>query len=133
MNLLSASRAAIKIKDRVAPSNPPLSAHKLGVVPKYLTNRKEEWAREEQQRIQSLPDPDCPPGHVKMPEAERTETLARLQQNQIELIEELNRLPVSKDTLRIRQARKDLEDRLNKIDEGIRILSKSKVFVKVST
>ena len=31
-----------------------------GAVPKYLTDRKDEWARQEEERIKNLPDPDCP-------------------------------------------------------------------------
>ena len=31
-----------------------------GAVPKYLTDRKDEWARKEEERIKNLPDPDCP-------------------------------------------------------------------------
>lgn len=47
-----------------------------------------------------------------------------------EMIEEYNSLPVSKDTLRIRQKKEDIERKLIKVEEGIRILSKAKVFVR---
>ena len=119
---------------------------------RYLTNRKEEWAKEEEMRIKSLPDPDCPPGHVLMDETERTETLEKLKKSnyfqkshfyvaalhklfsllgQDDLIEEFNSLPVSKDTLRVRNKREEIEQQLVKVDEGIRILSKPKVCIKV--
>ena len=47
------------------------------------------------------------------------------------MIAELNTLPVSKDTLRVRKKRDEIEKQLGKLEEGIRILSKSKVFVRV--
>ena len=48
------------------------------------------------------------------------------------MIVELNSLPFSRDSLRIRQKREDIEKQLNKIEEGIAILSKTKVFVRVN-
>ena len=48
-----------------------------------------------------------------------------------ELVEEYNCLPVSKDTLRVRQKKEDIEKQLIKVEEGIRVLSKPKVFVRI--
>ena len=48
-----------------------------------------------------------------------------------EIMDEYNCLPVSKDTLRIRQKRENLEKKMIKLEEGIRVLSKPKVFVKI--
>ena len=48
---------------------------------RYLTNRKAEWARKEEERLRSLPDPDCPVGHIVMPENERLKTLSQLQKS----------------------------------------------------
>lgn len=49
---------------------------------------------------------------------------------QQELLEEFNQLPLSKDSLRIRQKKEDIEKQLIKVEEGIRVLSKPKVFVR---
>jgi len=51
---------------------------------------------------------------------------------QNEMLAELNSLPFSRDSLRIRQKREDLEKQLKKIEEGITILSKPKVFIRVN-
>jgi len=91
-----------------------------------------EWARKEEERLKSLPDPDCPAGHIVMPENERLTTLSQLQKSQNEMLAELNSLPFSRDSLRIRQKREDLEKQLKKIEEGITILSKPKVFIRVN-
>ncbi len=37
----------------------------------------------EEEKLKNLPDPDCPIGHLMMPESERIETLNRLQQSMI--------------------------------------------------
>jgi hypothetical protein len=40
----------------------------------------------EEEKLKNLPDPDCPIGHVMMPESERIETLNRLQQSMIFIV-----------------------------------------------
>ena len=46
-----------------------------------LEKRKEEWKKEEDERIRNIPDPDMPPGHKLMPSEERYETLDLLKQS----------------------------------------------------
>lgn len=48
-----------------------------------------------------------------------------------DLVQELNMMPVRTDTLRIRNRKIELEKQLNKIEEGIKVFSKPKVFVKI--
>lgn len=60
------------------PSKPPPTYQK-GVLPKYLKNRKGESIDE--------PEPDCPPGHVLLPEEERKETLRVLRQSEWSLVQ----------------------------------------------
>lgn len=43
-----------------------------------LIKRKEQWKQEEERRLASIPDPNMPPGHTLLPDAERRETLASL-------------------------------------------------------
>lgn len=47
--------------------------YQKGVVPKYLKNRKDD------KQVES--DPECPPGHVLLPDEERKETLRVLRQS----------------------------------------------------
>lgn len=53
-------------------TSPPVNYQK-GVVPKYLKNRRDEKEIEF--------DPECPPGHVLLPDEERKETLRVLRQS----------------------------------------------------
>jgi len=89
LNMLSSARPTIKLKSQVKlnTQNEPSSQRslKLGAVPKYLTDRKVEWARKEEERLKSLPDPDCPAGHIVMPENERHTTLSQLQKSKFSL------------------------------------------------
>ena len=50
-----------------------------------LNRRKEEWSRAEQERIASIPDPEMPPGHRLLPDAERRQTLEKLRQSKFTL------------------------------------------------
>lgn len=48
-----------------------------------------------------------------------------------ELVQQLNMLPVSMDTLKVRNRKMELEKELNKLEEGIKVFSRPKVFVKI--
>jgi len=48
-----------------------------------------------------------------------------------ELLDELASMPIRNDTLRIRTKREELEQKLNKIEEAVKIFSRKKVFVKL--
>ena len=42
---------------------------------RYLVRRQQQWREEERRRRESAPDPACPPGHSRMPDQERLQTL----------------------------------------------------------
>lgn len=56
------------------PNRAPANYQK-GVLPKYLKERKEEVMKDIED------DPECPPGHVLLPDEERKETLRVLRQS----------------------------------------------------
>ncbi|XP_026294524.1 uncharacterized protein LOC113218400 [Frankliniella occidentalis] len=105
------------------------SSYQKGEIPKYLCKRKTEQALASA-RAKEI-DPSCPPGHVAMPDAERRETLDMILKNYNKLITELNKIPVRTDTLKMKQRKIEIEKQLDKLEEGIRIFSRSKVYVKV--
>ncbi|XP_022916287.1 uncharacterized protein [Onthophagus taurus] len=100
--------------------------YQKGSVPKYLKDRKEEQLKE------GPVDAECPPGHVLLPEDERKETLRVLRQSYADRISELNSMPVRNDTLKMRKRKVELEEELKKIDEGIKVFQRPKVYVKVN-
>ena len=61
--------------------------HKAGAVPRYLRSRQAEWAEAEAAARAAVPDPDCPPGHVRLPD---TEVAARLAGIQVRILPQIN-------------------------------------------
>ncbi|XP_009958999.1 PREDICTED: enkurin domain-containing protein 1 [Leptosomus discolor] len=109
------------------------NAKQKGHVPQYLLERKELWRRQMEERLRNLPDPNTPPGHTMMPEAQRLETLGNLKQSQELLVRDLVMLPVRADTLSVQKRRVELEGKLSQIEEAIKIFSRPKVFIKLDS
>ncbi|CAG9763958.1 unnamed protein product [Ceutorhynchus assimilis] len=99
--------------------------YQRGVLPKYLRDRKEESAIPE-------PDNECPSGHVLLPEEERKETLRVLRQSYADRIQELNMMPVRNDTLKMKKRKMEIEEELKRIDGGIKVFQRPKVYVKIN-
>ncbi|XP_057667642.1 uncharacterized protein LOC130900789 [Diorhabda carinulata] len=98
--------------------------YQKGRLPKYLQNKKEEIKEEED---------TCPIGHILLPEAERKDTLKLLRESYASRIQELNTLPVRSDTLRVKKRKQEIEEDLKKLDSGIRVFQRPKVFVKIDS
>ncbi|KGL81941.1 Enkurin domain-containing protein 1, partial [Tinamus guttatus] len=109
------------------------NAKQKGHVPQYLLQRKELWRRQLEEQQRNLPDPDTPPGHARMPEEQRLETLSNLKQSQEQLVKELVMLPVRADTLSIQKRRMELERKLSQIEEALKIFTRPKVFIKLDS
>lgn len=107
------------------------NATQKGHVPHYLLERRDLWQREAEARQHSQPDPAMPPGHTRMPENQRLETLSNLLQSQSQLLRELVLLPAGADSLRARGHRAELDRKLVQVEEAIKIFSRPKVFVKM--
>ncbi|XP_047521893.1 enkurin domain-containing protein 1-like isoform X1 [Pieris napi] len=107
------------------------SGYQKGVLPKYLRERKEQTAKELEDTKADEDHIMCPPGHVTLPDNERKETLRMLRNSFAELVSELNKMPVKTDTLRMRNRKMELEKQLAKLEEGIKVFSRPKVFVKI--
>ncbi|XP_034477836.1 uncharacterized protein LOC117784256 [Drosophila innubila] len=109
--------------------------HKLGSrddlrLPRYLEKEKREKA-EAKGRVEAR-DPDCPRGHVLLSEPDRLAALAGAKKRFDGLIYELNHMPMSAETLRVRSRKNEIEKELKSAEDEIRIYSKSKVYVKVT-
>lgn len=110
-----------------------LQRYKKGVVPNYLVTRKVQWRKEEEDRIANTPDPAMPPGHKVLPENERMKTLNLLKEREADLMKKLSALPLRMDTFRLRTEKQELEAKLAEIDEGKKIFSRPKVFVRIDS
>ncbi|CAH0564283.1 unnamed protein product [Brassicogethes aeneus] len=112
----------VKQVQKKAPSSP----HEAGQLPKYIRDKKEEEAAAE------VDQEECPPGYVLLPEEDRKITLRNLRQSYADRIQELNSMPVRSDTLRMRKRKMEIEEELKKIDGGIKIFQRPKVYVKIN-
>lgn len=63
--------------EQKVPSQAPPN-YQRGVVPKYIRDRKAELSNTGKEV-----DPECPPGHILLPEEERKETLKALRQSKL--------------------------------------------------
>lgn len=105
--------------------------YKRGEMPKYLVERKKQWQREAEDQRARKAEAEVPAGHRLMADDERLETLEHVQLKRKALLDELSSMPIRNDTLRIRTKREELEQKLNKVEEAIKIFSRQKVFVKL--
>lgn len=108
----------------------PTARADFGKIPEYLIKRKIEAAKKELEEAANAPDPDCPPGMVRMPEEERLETLAILEENRSDVIQQLNTMPLRCDTFGLRRKKHALEAKLEETEEAIKVFSRDKVFVR---
>lgn len=102
----------------------------FGAVPKYLQDRKEEWAETEARRQAALPDPSCPPGMRLMPEDERLETLDILLESEREAQSMMLKLPLHSTTPSVVKRKEALEAKLKEIEAAKKIFSKARVYIK---
>lgn len=95
-NKQSASVLGFKKRQEVQISNHrrgqgSIVMHKLGSVPKYLTNRKEQWKKDMEQKERDKPDLDCPQGHVRLEDSVRLFKLDALKDEYERQVQESNR------------------------------------------
>ncbi|KAH8373114.1 hypothetical protein KR009_012123 [Drosophila setifemur] len=106
--------------------------HKLGSrdevrLPRYLEKEKREKA--EAKQLADLKDFDCPRGHILLTDQERLSYLTSAQKRYEHLVSELNHLPMTAQTLRVRNRKAEIDRELTTVEEEIRIYSKAKVYM----
>ena len=70
-----------------------------------------------------------PQGTRLMPEEERLETLRDLEKSKKELNAALEKLPVVSRTIAMERHKKDLEEKIDRVEKAIVTFNKSKVYV----
>ncbi|BHF78694.1 hypothetical protein SprV_0602180700 [Sparganum proliferum] len=100
----------------------------LGKVPAYIVRRRREAEMAKQEQL-SQTENAVPEGCRLMSEDERLDTLKLLQDAHAEVVEELGRLPIRMDTVRVRRRRSDLESKLAELESTINIFKKPRVRV----
>uniref|UniRef100_A0A1A9UGJ3 Enkurin domain-containing protein n=1 Tax=Glossina austeni TaxID=7395 RepID=A0A1A9UGJ3_GLOAU len=96
-------------------------------LPRYL--EKEKRGKEEERLKELSRDTNCPIGHYTLSEEERIMALNNAKKKMSSLVQELNHMPMTTETLRIRNRKREIEKELTKIELDIRLFSKSKVYI----
>ncbi|KAI8590378.1 calmodulin-binding-domain-containing protein [Geranomyces variabilis] len=100
-----------------------------GEIPKYLINRKMEWARKEVERLQLIEDNKIPPGMALVPEDERLQTLVAIRARQDELMAALAQFPVIIETMSMKKRKAVIEASLRELEDAEELFSRKKVYV----
>ena len=127
--------AAEALKEKLkkkSESMKPGEKYKTGSVPKYLKSRQASWKAEAERIEREKPDPDCPAGHRKLSDGDRREALGQMRERYKHLVDKNNSFPITKDNLRLRQMKADIEKEMVNLEENIRIYERTKVFVPIN-
>uniref|UniRef100_A0A1A9WR37 Enkurin domain-containing protein n=1 Tax=Glossina brevipalpis TaxID=37001 RepID=A0A1A9WR37_9MUSC len=129
---LSSGRSHQTARSQVVKKKCIGGVHKFGSrdsirLPRYLQKEKQE--REEERLKEMSRDINCPLGHYALTEEERVISLNNAQKKMASLVQELNHMPMTTETLRIRNRKMQIEKELTKIEFDIRLYSKPKVYV----
>eukprot|EP00043_Microstomoeca_roanoka_P002271 m.37411 g.37411 ORF g.37411 m.37411 type:complete len:291 (-) comp11379_c0_seq2:393-1265(-) len=127
-----ASRPSSASGSRPSSSSQPRKT-KPGQVPQYLKDMKAKKAEAEALARKRAEDPDCPDHHVRLSSSKIDDAIRKLHAMKARLGDNLQMLPMSRDTLRLREYREALESDMVEIDEAINYLRKHKVYVPIRT
>ncbi|KAI8853726.1 calmodulin-binding-domain-containing protein [Chytridium lagenaria] len=100
-----------------------------GQLPKYLVDRKLEWAEKEKQRMMALEFEKIPRGMTLVPEDERQETLRLLADHEKKLIQELSQFSLVVESIRQKKRKVELETKLREVEDAIEMFSRPKVYI----
>ena len=100
-------------------------------MPNYLNKYKNQ--REEEIKQKAIDDEMSrhPPGTRLMPESERQETLRDLNEAKVETNRQLERLPIVSHSQKAERHKKELEEKLARLDKALETFSKPTVYVAI--
>lgn len=99
-------------------------------MPKYLQQYKHEAEELEKKRQELKEKRKLPPGTRLVPEEERIQTLEDLTFTKAELQKLLGQMPISLRSEGLQKKKRELEERLEKVEQGINMFSRKVVYVK---
>jgi len=126
--VISGASARRTPRQQTAPNIPPPTP--LGQVPKYLVERKAQWAEEERKRKEAEERAKEPPGMIRLPEEQRLETLALLRQRHATLLQQAAAAPLVIETESRKRQQRELEDQIRHVEGMIKAMEHEVVYVK---
>ncbi|CDW72994.1 UNKNOWN [Stylonychia lemnae] len=113
-------------------SKSPTSKHKeFGKVPNYLNKMQKQKDEEIERRRQEEEESKLPPGTRLMPEDERLRTLEDLHQTKKDIINMLEKMPLANQSMALVKKKREMEDKLTRIEKAIETFSKKIVYVAI--
>jgi len=110
------------------------STHKnFGKVPEYLQKYKTESEEKKEQEKRLAEEKKYPKGTRLISEEERIQTLTQLQETRKELVNMLEKFPITMKTMSIQKKKEELEKKLGDIEEAIKTFMRKQVFIKDDT
>ncbi len=100
-------------------------------MPEYLNKYNKQRDEAQKQKEIDAENAKLPPGTRLMPEDERQATLLDLEQAKKATNDQLERLPIAVKSLKMSEHRKELEEKLTRIERAIETFSKKKVYVQI--
>lgn len=109
----------------------PQTQHKnYGKVPTYINKYNQQRENEIRQKTIDEENAKLPPGTRLMPEEERLSTLTDLIASKKATNDKLERLPIQIKSLKVAALKRELEDKMTRLERAIETFSKQKVYVK---
>ena len=107
-----------------------IDTHKnYGKVPRYIQKYDKERENQQIQKMMEEEKAKHPPGTRLMPEEERLETLKDLKDSKKEINTALEKMPVVSRTIAGERTRRELEEKLVRIERAIETFEKKTVYV----
>mmetsp|Transcript_5202 Transcript_5202/g.4779 ORF Transcript_5202/g.4779 Transcript_5202/m.4779 type:complete len:129 (+) Transcript_5202:712-1098(+) len=100
-----------------------------GKVPKYINKYRVEKEEENFRRRIEEEEAKIPPGTRLMGEEERLKTLEELQVSKKDINNVLERMPIAMKSMAMDRKKKELEERLMRIERAIETFSKKTVYI----
>ena len=66
-----------------------------------------------------------------LPEEERLQTLADLRLAIRDAQDQLNKMPITQKTMQVQQHKRDLEEKIDKLEKAVQTFSKPKIYVQM--
>ena len=98
-------------------------------MPKYIEKFHRQKEEEQERLRQQEEESKVPPGTRLMPESELLKTLEELCDTRKEVNNMLERLPLANQSLATQRRKRDLEEKLLKIEKAIETFSKKTVYI----
>jgi len=123
-----------EIQPKQAKTQEQPSTHKnFGKVPEYLQKYKTESEGKKEQEKKTAEEAKYPKGTRLLSEEERVSTLSQLQDTRKDLVNMLEKFPITMKTMSIQKKKEELEKKLGDIEEAIKTFSRKQVFIKDDT